>query len=73
MTRQTDTITRDPAAQALADTSTTDLLTKAYELTHRIHECKGNQRAGECDGPCTDQRAMRDLITTEVLRRTGDA
>lgn len=70
---RTQTLTRDPAAEALAATPTAELLTKAYALTHRIHECKGSTVAGQCDGPCTDQRAMRDLITAELLRRTGDA
>lgn len=67
-------VRRDPqaAAQALlAATPVEELLTKAYALTHRIHECRGSQVAGQCDGPCTDQRAQRDLITAEVLRRTG--
>lgn len=72
MTRQTDTLTRDPAAEVLRATPVAELLTKAYALTHRIHECKGSQVAGQCDGPCTDQRAMRDLIDAEIQRRTGE-
>lgn len=68
----TSTATAQSEAQAaLTATPTAELLTKAYALTHRIHECTGNTRAGECDGPCTAQRAMRDMITAEVLRRAG--
>lgn len=74
------------AAAALAATSTTDLLTKAYALTHRIHEAEADlaKHRSTGKGPramvarawarqnASDLRAARDLITAEVLRRTGD-
>lgn len=74
------------AAQALTDTPTAELLTKAFALTHRMHEsdpgrcrkCRAGQAhpsTGRCGGQTeTDRslRAMRDLITAEVLRRTGE-
>jgi hypothetical protein len=65
MTRQTETMTREAAA-ALAATSTTDLLTKAYQVTHAMHAI-----AGVNEGEASNLRAARDLITAEVLRRTG--
>lgn len=64
----------DPIAAAQALLEETDpetLLLKAYRLTHLIHECKGSTRGGVCDGPCTDLRAARDLITAEIIRRTS--
>jgi hypothetical protein len=50
----------DELAAALASTSDADLVTKAYALTHKIHE----QRLGSAD-----VRAQRDLLTAEILRR----
>lgn len=76
MTRA-DTLTRDPAAEALAATPTAELLTKAYQLTHQLHRADGlastrgyPDRAG-ARVLAADLRAMRDLITAEVVRRTG--
>lgn len=59
-----DTLTTE-AADALAATSTEDLLTKAYALTHRIDREHGDTAAA------ADIRAARDLITAEVVRRAG--
>lgn len=67
MTRQTATITRE-AADALASTPAEELLHKAFLLTHKMH---GAIARGD-EGLEADLRAARDLITAEVLRRTGD-
>ena len=76
MTRQTDTLTRE-AADALTATSTADLLTKAYALTHRIQsaeraEFDSASEPGRERHRRTQEvsRAARDLITAEVIRRT---
>jgi hypothetical protein len=61
---------RDEATVALMVSSTTDLLTKAYALTHAID--REHRAAG--DSPrAVDLRAARDLITAEVLRRAGES
>jgi len=73
------------AAAALAATSTTALLTQAYALTHQIGAERldragargttgGEQRVARAthDERLADLRAARDLITAEVLRRTGE-
>lgn len=64
------------AAEALAATSTTELLRKAYALTHRIHEATATVRRTTGPHPArqteADLRAARDLIDAELLRRTGE-
>lgn len=69
--RQAQPLTAAETVAMVEAMPTSVLLTTAYALTHRIHECTGSTVAGQCDGPCTEQRAQRDLITAEVLRRTG--
>lgn len=53
----------------LAATSNEGLLRTFADLTHRIHECRGSQVAGQCDGPCTDLRTQRNAVEAELLRR----
>lgn len=59
-------IARREAEHALRVTSTADLLTKAYALTHRIHQLEHRYPST----PAADERASRDLITAEIVRRT---
>lgn len=70
---------RQVAIEALAATSTKDLLRQAYVLTHRIHNITVRLDGG---GPTAaqrrplreqqaDLRAARDLIDVEIIRRTG--
>jgi arginyl-tRNA synthetase len=58
----------DEAQAKLAATPTADLLVRAYELTHKMHGAKFSYQAGTV----RDLRQMRDMITAEILRRTGD-
>jgi len=67
------------AAAALAATSTGDLLTKAFALTHQIDAAARKQKsvAGPRDALHyhmleQDKRTARDLIVAEVLRRAGE-
>lgn len=64
-----DTDQGSPREVRLRATTDQGLLDTFAALTHRIHECKGSVVAGRCDGPCTDQRAQRDLVAAEMLRR----
>lgn len=59
-----DPIAEAQAALRAADVST--LLTKAYQLTHKIHHHE-QQRLDTSD--LLDLRAQRDLITAEIVRR----
>jgi hypothetical protein len=61
-TRRKDYLS-DPAASALRSTSTEALLKAAYSLTHQMH--------GQHAVDVADDRARRDLITAEILRRAG--
>lgn len=51
------------AREVLRDTPTDALLTRAYQLTHEMHSANTAARADQ-------RRAMRDMITAEVLRRS---
>lgn len=65
-----DTLTSE-AREALAATSTEDLLTKAYALTHRMGPASRRPPNLFAAEKIADLRAQRDLITAEVLRRAG--
>lgn len=56
------------ATQALAATSTSDLLTAYATLTHRMHAARVRRQGGRE----IEFRQQRDLIRAEILRRTGD-
>lgn len=60
----------EEARGVLAATPTADLLTKAYAFTHQIDRLERLDRSDRTVDP-DDVRAMRDLITAEVIRRTG--
>lgn len=53
------------AERLLRETPTRDLLRKAYALTHQVHSNDVLGRHEEAD----EKRAVRDMITAEVLRR----
>lgn len=56
--------TPEEQAQAILEAAqTSDLLTKAYHLTRRMQIDRNTPHADEL-------RAMRDLITEEIIRRT---
>lgn len=56
--------TPEEQAQAILETTPIDtLLTKAYQLTRRMQIDRNTPHAD-------DLRAMRDLITEEIIRRT---
>lgn len=68
MTSTTLTPAEEQAQAALAATPTADLLTKAFALTHQMHESDRDRSKIQHER----QRGMRDLIQAEILRRTGD-
>lgn len=53
----------DAAQAALAATTTPELLTKAYALTHKMHSAEPRVRH--------ELRQSRDMITAELIRRAG--
>lgn len=57
---------------ALAAASTTNLLTTAYALTHRLHDAETCVSSGRRRGDYADElRRQRDMITAELERRTA--
>lgn len=66
------------AESALRGTSTPALLRAAYALTHRLHDAKSQGPGGRTARVARRQHiadlwAQRNLITAEILRRTGGA
>ena len=61
----------------LRATTPEELLRKAYALTRRMHSTEENARDAHCEArarylqEAEDLRAMRDLISEELLRRSG--
>lgn len=61
---------------ALRATSTEELLTNAYSLTHQIHSAQDHgalseEHAKEKRIRVADLRAQRDILTNEIIRRSS--
>lgn len=75
-----DTIEKTDALLRSLDTQT--LLTAAYSLTHRMHVAAAAEHAArsnghtdlarQCGAECIDLRMQRNLISDELVRRTGE-
>lgn len=60
------------AQAALRASDTNTLLQTFAGFTHRIHAEQVKGKGDRNDVKITDLRAQRDLIKTEIMRRTGD-